>query len=249
MDNPLAGGDSLLHRADPRVKLLLAAGLALAVALPGSFPPALGGLGAGLVLCTLARLAPLSVARRLAPAAGFLLFFWAVVPLTYPGHPVLALGWFTATHQGVRVAALVSAKSLAILLALVALLSTSSIPDLGAAMARLGVPDKLCFLFTFTYRYLDVARREYERLSRAARTRCFTPRTSLHTYRTYAYLVGMVLARSHARSLRVHQAMLLRGFSGRFVSLRAFAITPTDAVLATAGGLAVAGLAWLGIMY
>ncbi|MCP3952682.1 MAG: cobalt ECF transporter T component CbiQ, partial [Desulfobacterales bacterium] len=46
--------------------------------------------------------------------------------------------------------------------------------------------------------------------------------TNLHTYRTYAYLAGMLFVRASMRAQRVYQAMLCRGFHGRYISLQAF---------------------------
>jgi len=44
----------------------------------------------------------------------------------------------------------------------------------------------------------------------------------MHTYRTYAYVIGMLLVRAASRAQRVHQAMLCRGFKGTFYSLHDF---------------------------
>ena len=52
--------------------------------------------------------------------------------------------------------------------------------------------------------------------------RGFQPRTNLHTYRSYAYLAGMLLVRSYDRGENVFQAMLCRGFHGVFYSLKTF---------------------------
>jgi cobalt/nickel transport system permease protein len=88
------------------------------------------------------------------------------------------------------------------------------------------VPDKLVYMMLITYRYLFLLEQEYQRLIRAMKIRNFRPGTNLHTYRTYAYLVGMLFVRASERARRVHWAMVCRGFSGRFTSLRNF---PRDA--------------------
>ena len=112
-------------------------------------------------------------------------------------------------------------------------------------MTHLGVPDKFCFLFLFTYRYLYVIAEEYERLATAARLRGFVAATDMRTYRTYAALVAMVLVKSYDRSQRVYQAMLLRGFAGRFPGLGHDRAGRRDAVfLMLVLGLAVAAI-WL----
>jgi cobalt/nickel transport system permease protein len=97
-------------------------------------------------------------------------------------------------------------------------------------MTALHVPRKLSFLFLFTYRYLHVIAEEYGRIVTAARLRGFVPATDRRTYRTYAAILAMVLVRSYDRSIRVYQAMLLRGFTGSFPSLSTRRGRPRDAV-------------------
>ncbi len=71
---------------------------------------------------------------------------------------------------------------------------------------------------------------------RAVKIRNFRPATNLHTYRTYAYLVGMLFVHASERARRVHLAMKCRGFEGRFYSLDHFSPTPWNYVLALAVG-------------
>ena len=73
-----------------------------------------------------------------------------------------------------------------------------------------------------SYRYLFLIEQEYQRLIRAARIRGFRPGTNLHTYKTYASIVGMLLVRSTLRADRVYQAMLCRGFRRKFYCLHEF---------------------------
>ena len=73
--------------------------------------------------------------------------------------------------------------------------------------------------FIFSYRYLFVMEQEYQRLARSALIRGFQPGTNTHTYRTYAYFVGMLFIRAFERAERVNRAMKCRGYDGRFHSL------------------------------
>ena len=84
-------------------------------------------------------------------------------------------------------AAQITLKSNAILLALVALVTTMNFSILGYALNWLHVSDKIVHLLLMTYRYVFVIDQEYQRLIRAARIRGFQPGTNLHTYKTYAY--------------------------------------------------------------
>ena len=104
------------------------------------------------------------------------------------------------------------------------------------------MPDKLVHLLLLTYRYVFVLDQEYGRLHRAIRTRGFVPRTGLHTYRTYAYLIGMLFVRAAARAERVHQAMICRGFRGKFHSLQLFSFTASDVVWGACLGAIILGL-------
>lgn len=249
IEEPFSSGATFLHRADPRAKIVGAAALTVVIALSESFAAAFAGLGVCAVLVLLSRPAPNKLFRRMLAVNGFILFLWIALPLSMPGPEIARLGPLGPTQAGVTAAALITVKCNAVLLALVALIATSSAPSLGRALMRLKVPDKLCFLLLFCYRHLDVIAGEYKRLSRAAKARCFTPRTNLHTYKTMGNLIGMVLARSMDRSRRVYQAMLLRGFDGRFHSLSARKAGPADAALGAGLVFAAACLAWIESMY
>jgi cobalt/nickel transport system permease protein len=111
-----------------------------------------------------------------------------------------------------------------------AFVATMSVFTMGRAMRHLHVPNKIVQLFFFTYRYIHVIHMEYQRLMKTLKIRGFYPRTNLHTYRTYAYLVGMVIVRSHDRAERVRAAMLCRGFSGTFYDLSEFSFKASDLV-------------------
>lgn len=212
-------GSSLLHRLDTRVKIISASSLVLILALCDNFPPAAVGLILGLGLVSSARLPIKVVLTRLLMVNGFVAFLWLTLPLTYPGDPLFHLGPFTIHYQGVLLAALITLKTNSIVLLLMALLGTSAIADIGHGLDKLGLPTKLCLLLLFSYRYIFVISEEHQRLVRAAKLRGFQASTNLHTLRTTGYLFGMTLMKSWHRAERVRQAMLLRGFSGKFPSL------------------------------
>jgi len=127
-------------------------------------------------------------------------------------------------------AARISIKSNTIMTVLIGLVASTSLLTLGHAMHDLKIPKKLVHLFFFTYRYIYVIHKEYLRLVNAMKVRGFRPGTNMHTYRTFAYLVGMLLVRSSDRADRVHSAMLCRGFRGNLYSLSAFSLRACDVI-------------------
>ena len=225
---PFAAGNSLIHRLDPRIRLLAALVLTIPTALLHVQNAALAGLAAGLLLVLLARLPLDKVLARLAVVNVFILFLWVFIPFSMPGTPFLAWGPLTATREGVDLALLITIKSNAIVLALMSLLGTISVQDLGPAMQRLKIPGKLCHILLFTYRYVFVIYQEFVTMRQAMRARGFKPKTDRHTYRSYAWLIGMLLVKSWDRAERVHDAMRCRGFRNRFYSLTKFTTSTTD---------------------
>lgn len=237
-----ASGDSPIHHLDPRYRLLAAVLIILPAALVSRPATAAAALALGMALVLAARLPLLPVFNRLKGPLLFVALLWIFLPFSVPGHEVFQAGPFTATQEGLNLALMVSLKALAILLVLTALTATMPVHELGRAMQKLKVPEKLCHVLLFTYRYLYVLSDEHHRQLRSVKARGFAPRTSLHTYKTYAYLVGMLLVRSWDRSERVYKAMLCRGFSGKFHSLARFRSGPRDMAFLVLSGLCGAAL-------
>lgn len=215
-------GASWVHRLDPRGKIVVAALYAILISVATTYATALAGLVLALLYLALALLPFRKVLVRLLVVNSFIVFLWVVLPLTYPGDPLWRFGPLCATRQGLVFTGLITLKSNAIIIILIALVATVPVVTLVQALQQMRFPDKLSHLLLFTYRYIYVFEQEYQRLVQAMKIRGFQPRTNLHTYRSYAYLAAMLLVRSFDRAERVFQAMLCRGFHGTFFSLRTF---------------------------
>ncbi|SOB57749.1 Nickel transport protein NikQ [Pseudodesulfovibrio profundus] len=228
LGEPFAHGESLIHGIDPRIRLICATLLTVPTALLLRIDQSIAMLILGVVLIGTAQLSPARVLSRLAIVNTFIAFLWLFIPFSTPGSPIGTIGPLTVTHEGLVLSTLVTLKSNAIILTLIALLGTIKVQDLGPAMQSLKVPDKLCHLLVFTYRYIFVIHQEYQTMRQAMSARGFCPTTNTHTYRTYAWLVGMLLVKSWDRAERVHGAMMCRGFKGKFYSLASFTTSVTD---------------------
>ncbi len=242
-------GNSLLHRLDTRVKLISAILLTLVIALSQNYQTAGTGLALAVLLAHFARLDFRPVFMRLLVVNSFTFFLWLTLPLSYPGSNLMNLGPLTVSVEGILLATLITIKTNAIIVLCIALLATSTIADIGHSLGKLKFPPKLCLLLLFSYRYIFVIHQEFQRLTRAAKLRNFQPGTNMHTYRTYGYLFGMTLVKSWHRGERVSQAMMLRGFNGRFYSLNETSLCQTDIVFISAISIAVISLASLEYFY
>jgi cobalt/nickel transport system permease protein len=242
---PFVRGDSALHRLDPRVKVTGAAAFALVAALARDLHALVPALIAAAGLAAWARLELRALARRLLLVNGFFALLWLFLPFTYPGETLFAVGPLSASRAGLRFTLILTLRANAIVLSSIALLGTTTVFNLVHALQHLHLPAKLVHIFFFCYRYIDVIQREYLRLRQAMRIRGFRPRTNLHTYRAYAYLVGMLLVRSYERSGRIYQAMLCRGFKGDFPVYRHFSLGRSDLIHLGIIAAIVVGLATL----
>jgi cobalt/nickel transport system permease protein len=244
LDHPslLTHGGSLVERLDPRARILAATAFSVLVAVADRFPTLLVALAAALVAAAASRLRPRAALARLVSLNGFMLALALVLPWSVRGTPLVQLGPAAYSREGLVLAGTVAFKGNAIVVMLMALVGTLDVAILGHALEHLYVPEKLTHLLLFTVRYLDLLDRQFRQLTAAMRVRGFRPRMDLHTYRTYGYLVGMLLVRSLDRSERVLAAMKCRGFRGHFFLLDHFCFGATDVWFAGATVLLLVGL-------
>ena len=242
-----SNNDSIIVGLDPRIKIVAVFFFSIAVAVLNQIPALLCGWTLGILMVLTAKVSTKDLIKRLTPVNVLVGFLWLFLPFTFPGKPILFLGSFPVTHEGVLYATKITIKSNAIMLMMIALVMTTSIFTLGHAMHELRVPQKIVHLFFFTYRYLHVMQREYIRLVNSMKIRGFRAKTNVHTYRTFAYMIGMIIVRSFDRAQRVHNAMLCRGFNGNLYSLKTFSIKKRDIfflVIATAMVFILGVLEW-----
>lgn len=252
IEESFVNGDSVIHCLDPRVKIIVAGVFSIIVAVSDRFGALISAIIFAMSIVLLARLPIKKVCTRLLIVNGFILLLWFFFPFTIKGKQLFTLGPLIATKEGIIYAILVTIKSNAIIVTIMALVATIPIFTMGSAMRHLYIPAKFVHLFFFTYRYIHVINMEYQRLMNAIKIRGFNPGTNMHTYKTYAYLVGMLFVKSYDRARRVRAAMLCRGFSGRFYDLSEFSFKTSDGVIMVLMLLAITGiglLQWTRIIY
>jgi cobalt/nickel transport system permease protein len=242
IDEPFAHGNTVIHRIDPRHKLCFAVLLSVTTAVSYRFDTLSFAVILSLLLVFAARLEFKAVFKRLLVILGFLILLWLVLPLTFDGEPLTRIGPLTVTRPGVVLSAQITLKSFSILMMFMALVTTTGFVTLGHAMDRLHIPGKIVHLLLMSYRYIFVIEQEYQRLARAAKIRGFQPGTNIHTYRTYAYMIGMLFVRAAARADRVYRAMRCRGFDGRFYCLAEFPAHPRNWIFAAVMSIGFVGL-------
>ncbi|MFC1823108.1 cobalt ECF transporter T component CbiQ [Thermodesulfobacteriota bacterium] len=252
LEEPFTESHSVIIRLDPRVKIIAACSFSMVVAVSDRFLALITALLIALGVLFLARLPLKLVCSRLLIINSLIFLLWCFLPFTTRGQPSFSLGPLVATQEGIRYSAMITIKSNAIMMAIIALLATMSTFTAARALRFFRISEKMVNIIFFTYRYLHVIYLEYQRMMKTIKIRGFRPGNNWHTYKTYAHLVGMLLVRSYDRTERVRAAMICRGFNGRFYDLMEFRGRASDLiilVLALLAVLSIGLLQWTRIIY
>ena len=230
LGQPLGEHGDRFTRFDPRARLILAALLALTVV---SLQTLSAGAVALLAAGAIAGLGGVSPGRlrALLPLELLMLVLLLTLPFSVPGTPLLAVGPLVASREGGALALLILFKANAVVLILFGLVGSLGAGPTVHALARLGLPAKLCQMLLLTLRQVDLVGDEYARMRLAMRARAFVPRSDRQSWRALGWLIGMLLVRSLARARRVADAMRCRGFDGRLHLLRRFRWQRRDTLL------------------
>ncbi len=231
--------ESLLHRLDPRVKVVAAVIIILSSALLPDGAWAAFGLTWIFILAANAasNLGVDFTFRRSFIALPFALV--AVSAIFTPSGHVLAewtVGGFRAapTDVGLIRFGSVLLRTWLSVQAGILLVSVTQFPDLIHAFEHLRVPAVLTTIVAFLYRYLFVLADEVMRLLRARDARSAalpgykSGRNVFWRARVAGNMAGQLFLRSYERSDRIYNAMLARGYSGQMRTMRAHIITRRD---------------------
>ncbi|NMM43070.1 cobalt ECF transporter T component CbiQ [Rhodospirillaceae bacterium KN72] len=240
---------SFVSGIDPRLRIVAAVAYAV-VAVACHWIPVLV-LALGVSLCVmLAECLPIArTLKRMAAMDSFIIFLLLLLPFTVPGEQIFTVWGFTASWEGVHQAVTIALKANAIVLMLMVLVGTLEAVTFGHALHALRVPAALVHLLLFTVRYVEVLHEEYLRLRQAMKARGFKPSNCLHTYRSFGYLVGMMLVRALERSERILDAMKCRGFTGAIPLLAKFELSRRDSAFAVLMGVVMGSFPVLEYLY
>lgn len=219
---------SPIQRWDPRVKIVALGLLIISIALLKSLPMAGAALVLAAVILGISALPMHFVSHGLAFVLFFLLPFFVVMPLTYPGEAAFHVIGLPFAWEGLRIAALIFMKALAIVVVSFAVFGTSRFDVSMIALQRLKCPKIMVQMLLFTYRYTFLFLDEMKRMYTSMRVRGFVARTDRRTLRVFGHFVGTLLVHSFERTERVYKAMLSKGYLGELHSMVTFRSNASD---------------------
>ena len=158
----------------------------------------------------------------------FLLPFFIIMPLSYPGEAAFHVLGLPFAWEGLRLAVMIILKALAIVLTAYAIFGSSRFDISMLALQRLKCPKIIVQMLLFTYRYVFVFLAEMRRMDTAMSARGFVKKPNGRTLRVIGNFVGTLLIRSFERTERIYKAMLSKGYQGEFHTLVRFSADGLD---------------------
>lgn len=218
----LAEGDSLLHRLDPRAKLITTLAFIVAVvsfdkyALSAILPFFLYPI----VLISLGGLPYKYLLKKILIVSPFAILIGIFNPLL-DREILFHVGSIGIPGGAVSFLSILLRFFLTVSAALI-LISLTGFNAVCESMRKFGVPKPFIVQLLFFYRYLFVMTDEADRMVRARSLRTFNSRAM--SFRIFISLIGHLLLRTLDRAERIYRAMCCRGFDGHFHIIRSMEI-------------------------
>lgn len=151
--------------------------------------------------------------KRLRYPSWFILAVVILLPFISGNTLVFQWGWLSIKEEGCWLAILISVRFFCILTMSLVLFGTAPFLSSIKAMRSLGLPRVIVDMTLLSYRYLEELGEMLTTMQRAMRLRGFQSHNfNRRNLQIFAQLTGSILVRSYDRSLRIYQAMILRGY-------------------------------------
>ena len=165
------------------------------------------------ILFALSRIPYSFLLKRLRYPSWFILTVIIFLPFISGSEPIFQLGYLTIKAEGCWQALLISVRFFCILTVSLVLFGTAPFLSSIKAMRSLGLPRVIVDMTLLSYRYLEELGEILTTMQRAMKLRGFQAKGfSRRNLEVYARLTGSILIRSYDRSLRIYQAIILRGY-------------------------------------
>jgi cobalt/nickel transport system permease protein len=247
--------DSVIHRLDPRGKLVVTFAFIVAVVLT----PFSSWLAYGLyfaviaILIALSRLPVSHFLKRSLVIIPFVLLMAVFIPFFKEGEVAgsynLWLWQVSVTHSGLQVLWNIMTKAWLSILGLILLTSTASFTSILKGLEQLRMPKVIVMIMSFMYRYIFLLTDEVLRMKQARDSRNFGGGRKLWQIGTVGNMIGTLFIRSYERGERVYASMVARGFDGHSRILERLCFSRRDALFIAVLGMALVSISLFNLIY
>ena len=224
--------ESSIQRWDPRYKIFSLFTLILTIAIVKSIPLVFVGLITGICLLVLSRIPLDFIFQGLKLIVIFLLPFFIILPLTYPGETTNYFLGLPFAIEGLRLSVLIVVKAIAIVLIAFVVFGSKRFDINMVALQRLKCPSLVVQILLFTYRYIFLFLDEMRRMDTAMKARGFVKKANIYTLKIMGGFIGTLLIRSFERTDRIYKAMLSKGYQGELHTMVEFKSEGKDLIKA-----------------
>lgn len=208
--------NSIIHRLDPRMKLVLCFSWLILVAVTPNLKLFAGYLGLVSVLIAVSRVPLHFFIKKLLLVTPLVVVLSFFIYLSYLIENKLAFSFDTLFKYlpVLDTLAVTASKIYLSILIITLLISCTPFNDLLWGLRKFRMPTVVTTLSKLVYTYLFVFVDELHRTMRAYKSR--TPQRLISRVKVYGSIAAVILLRSMDRSDYIYKAMLSRGFSGEF---------------------------------
>jgi cobalt/nickel transport system permease protein len=218
--------DSIIHKLDGRIKLILTILVIVYAVYTTDFLVLLLLEMYLIILLLFSKVSIGYFVKRvliILPFGGFIALFQPFI------HPGLILPYtlpfgLTITYEGIIFGALLLARLLVCLSAIVLLSSVTPIETIVSSMRKLGFPKEMSMILSMTVRYIFVFFEELDNILKAQKSRSFNIWNNKTSYlwriKQMGYTIVMLFLNSFEKGERVYYSMLSRGYVGEATSLK-----------------------------
>lgn len=239
-------GESLLHRADPRVKILLTLVFMVLLFLANSFPAFIMVSIFTLITVVVSEIPVKYVLKGIRPIVVILIFATVINIFTVAGTPILEFGVLRVTREGValavktvlRLVLLIMGASL-LTLTTTPIMLTDGIEKLMEPFKRLGIPaHEIAMMMTIALRFIPTLLEETDKImkAQAARGADFDTGNIVQRAKSFIPVLVPLFVNAFKRADDLATAMearCYRGSEGR-TRMRQLKLTGADAVISAA---------------
>lgn len=252
-------GDSVLHRLDPRTKILAILIMSVAIFLPADWIGYVVMAAVTLISVLLSQVPIKFILRGLRPILILMLITTLFNAFLTPGEPAFTVGSWAVTWEGLRLSAVATVR-LVLLVITASLLTLTTSPilltdgleQLLRPLAPLGVPShELALMMTIALRFIPTLIEEADRImkAQAARGADFQSGNLIARAKGLVPVMVPLFVASFRRADELATAMEARGYRGGKgrTKMRELSFATSDFVTLALLGLLLAALIWMRI--
>lgn len=218
--------NSIIHRIDPRAKLITT--IAFIVAVVSFDKYAVSSLVAFMIypifMIVFSGMSFRFLLKKILLVMPFV-FFIGIVNSFFDRNVIVHVGSLGITGGWISFLSILLRFVLTVS-SVLTLIAVTGLNSVCMALERLGIPKEFVIQIMFFYRYIFVLSDEASRMTRARALRTFN--SKIIKWNDFVLFVGQLLLRTMARSERIYIAMCCRGFDGHVRNIRSIKSRPID---------------------